>query len=225
MTLHFVHVRKTGGTAIKHALRTRGVIETPYGDLVLHRHAFGLRDIGSRDHAFFCVRDPISRYRSGFLSRLRQGRPGHFRPWRPEERAAFERFATPQALALALASDNPDERTAAKAAMTDVRHLPPMSAALGGAQHVRAMRKRIVYIGRQETLRVDWPAIRELLALPAELELSTDPVIAHVQPDVEFDASLDEHACSILREWYAEDYRLLEACEDLRRSRGWGAGR
>ena len=72
MTLHFLHIGKTGGTAIKYALRTAGwacwaseykkksaeMPETRYGHLILHRHFFGLQELEPEDYLFFSLRDP-----------------------------------------------------------------------------------------------------------------------------------------------------------------------
>ena len=54
----------------------------------------------------FFVRDPISRFVSGFNSRLRKGLPKMYFPWAPGEKLAFSRFATPNQLALALSSSD-----------------------------------------------------------------------------------------------------------------------
>src|SRR4051812_28297644 len=107
--LHFLHVGKTGGTAIKRALRSGQVRATPYGRLLLHRHRFTLRDVPEDDFVFFCVRDPIARFVSGFYSRRDQGRPRYHFEWSPAEATAFATFATPEQLAGALAADDPEQ--------------------------------------------------------------------------------------------------------------------
>lgn len=77
MTLHFVHVGKTGGTAIKQALLSHRLAYRhernahklpagPYGRIHLHKHRFRLGDVPPGDFVFFCVRDPIARFVSGF---------------------------------------------------------------------------------------------------------------------------------------------------------------
>ena len=100
--LHFLHVRKTGGTAIKYALKPCLVTSGHY--IVLHGHRFTLREVPKGDQAIFCLRNPISRFVSGFYSRLRQGQPRNLVPWTPDEKASFSRFDTPNRLALALSS-------------------------------------------------------------------------------------------------------------------------
>src|SRR5690242_20312382 len=92
-TAHFLHVGKTGGTAVREAL-------APYAEagrfhLIFHPHRVTLHDVPEDDGFVFIVRDPLGRYVSGFYSRKREGRPYYDRPWNDAERAAFERFETP----------------------------------------------------------------------------------------------------------------------------------
>ena len=53
--------------------------------------------------AIFPLRDPVTRFVSGFYSRLRRGRTAVLHPAHEAERKAFEWFPTPQELADALA--------------------------------------------------------------------------------------------------------------------------
>lgn len=62
-----------GGTAVKSALRRAP--DAPRYRVVLRKHPEFLTAIPERDYFFFCVRDPIDRYLSGFLSRRREGQP------------------------------------------------------------------------------------------------------------------------------------------------------
>src|SRR5262245_57515857 len=95
--VHFVHIGKTGGTAIKRGLRNAGfafwrpdladeATPTPFGRIRLHHHGFRLSDVPPGDYAFFCVRDPIDRFTSAFYARLAQGRPRYDIPWNDVER-------------------------------------------------------------------------------------------------------------------------------------------
>jgi hypothetical protein len=235
MTLHFIHVGRTGGTAIKRALRTAGwacwaseyekkaphMPETRYGHIILHRHSFRLFELELDDYVFFSLRDPISRFVSGFYSRRRKGHPDRYIEWRKGERAAFERFSTPEELALALASWNPVKRWAAERAMSDVMHLGHFSDFLGSEADLRAKLSHVVYILRQETLAEDWRQLKALLGLTGELKLHSSPLESHRANDPT--APLNERARAILRDWYAEDYRLLDLCDSVRADHGWGA--
>jgi Sulfotransferase family len=223
MTVHFLHVGKTGGTAVKRALRQAGLPDTPYGPIELHRHRFRMQDVPPDDFVMFCVRDPIARYLSGFHSRLKKGQPRYHSEWTARERVAFEEFPTPQRLAVALISDDRGERKRAKAAMRAIRHLRFMERQVGTPEELAARLDHIVYIGRTETLDVDWVQMRPLLDLPRGARLPTDPVRAH-RSDPALDTTLDPVALRALREWYEDDYRLVDYCDKVRARRGWGYG-
>ena len=232
MTLHFVHIGKTGGTAIKRGLQQAGYAfwrpekarrapETPYGRIRLHNHDFRLADVPPGDHVFFCVRDPVALFVSGFYSRLNKGRPRYHHEWTMAERTAFAAFPTPQGLASALAGGDDAERDLARWAMRRIVHLGSLRRILGSVEQVRARRRQIVYIGRQETLADDWEQLKLLLGLPDHAALPSEPVRAH-RRDATLDATLDDDATRALREWYWREYRLVEYCEALRTWNGWG---
>jgi len=232
--LHFVHVGKTGGTAIKQTLMRRRLAywqeekaeaapETPHGRIQLHHHKFTMADVPAEDKVFFCVRDPIDRFMSAYYSRLHKGKPRFYYEWSEAERKAFEAFPTPQQLAMALTSRDEEERGRARSAMRRIRHLGFMDRQLGTPRQLRAQLGQIVYIARQETLADDWEQIKVMLALPPEAELPSGPVRSH-RRDASVDRTLDDDARRALREWYERDYRLVSYCDQLRAWHGWGAG-
>ena len=227
VAVHFVHIGKTGGTAIKHVLRPifRAETETALGKVILHKgHTFKLADVPRGDKAIFCVRDPLSLFVSAFHSRLRKGQPKFYFEWSPAEAAAFERFSTPQALAEGLGSDDEETRKAAEDAMKAIQHIRGIRRFLGSPKQVMAHRRQIAYIGRQETLDDDWHRIRALLELPEEIELPSDPKKAHRRTPSS-DPALDPRAEEILRGYYRQDYEIIAACERLRVANGWSGER
>ena len=119
--VHFIHVGKTGGTALKAALekhkRTAGY------HILLHDHHFVFRMVPPGDSVFFFLRHPLSRFISGFYSRQREGKPRHYYPWRAGEEKAFAKFKTPNELALALSSPHANPRAAAWQAMRSIQHV------------------------------------------------------------------------------------------------------
>jgi Sulfotransferase family len=223
MPVHFLHISKTGGSAMKDAIRSIGEPETSYGKLHLHPHPFTLEEVPEDHHVFFCVRDPMTRFVSSFYSRMRKSRPRYFHDWNDAEREAFEIFDTPRALAAALESSNEDLRARAEAAMGGIqqvrRHLTKW---LRDPILLKRRRSQIVYIARQETLDEDWEQLKDVLGLPQDLILPSDPKSAHRGPSDE-DRRLDETAKRALSNWYAQDYLVLGFCEQLRRKRGWGS--
>ena len=231
MAIHFIHIGKSGGSALKYAIRQAGKAalegtdarfnkdapwESPLGTVHLQGHAFRLSAVPEGDLAFFSGRDPASRFVSSFYSRLRKGLPRHFTEWSEGEAKAFEWFETPQDLAAALAKRRGKKRAQAEFAMTTIRHIRrPMTSWVGEVDHLREKLPQIAYIARQETLDDDWENIKTLLALPGDTALPSDPVQAHRNTG-EIDRTLTPKMLDALREWYAGDYRLLELCDEVR---------
>lgn len=222
MAVHFIHVSKAGGTALRYALRASrvragGQLVTPWGEIWGHDHRFRLRDMGADDMAVIPLRDPVTRFVSSFYSRLRRGAPRHFIEWTARERQSFEWFPTPQSLADALAEPSGEPRDRAEFAMQAIGHVQwPMTHWTGTPKYVRKHIKKILYVARQESLDEDWERLKELLDLPREQMLPDDAVLAHRSTHTD-DREISPKGVRALREWYADDYELLELCEDLRR--------
>jgi len=211
--VHLFHFGKTGGTAFKEALT--GHERDGNRELVLHGHALYLHQIPWNEEFALVVRDPISRFSSGFYSRLRQEQPRYFGPWVPGEEEAFRRFPTPNRLALALSSRDPEEQAAAVQAMRTIQHIEsPQWKWLGGPRAMLKRRSKILFIGFQETLSEDFELFKRILELPAHLQLPTDEVRAHRNPET-VDRKLDEEAKRNLRAWYKKDYEFLEICKEV----------
>lgn len=208
--LHFLHVRKTGGSAVKSALETLAGQRTKWGQLTLHRHAIGLRDIPKSDHCFFVVRDPVSRFISGFHSRLRRGAPSGRVPWDAGEALAFGQFRTARDLAIGLAACDPN----ATAAMSAIRHLKyPLADWLGKPHEVLARRHSILWVGRQECLDRDWDDLLRLLGLSSTLKLPSDSAQSNRSYTIDTLTPAGEKA---VRHWYSQDYALLAVVDALR---------
>lgn len=215
--VHMLHVGKTGGTAVKTALRRCGKDPSVHVRIVLHGHRVYLSHVPPWDDVVFFVRDPISRYVSGFNSRQREGRPAHYHPWRPGERRAFERFATADELARSLGSTDPGTRREARHAMTRIAHVSTsMKRWLGSPAHLERRRGRIILVGHQETLTKDFERLRQLLGLPASCRLPADGPAAHRSPDTQ-PTALSAEAEAQLRIWYRDDYALMEHLESWSR--------
>lgn len=214
MAVHFIHIGKTGGTAVRHALTEAGNPMTRYGQTHLHRHSFNLPRVPEGDYAFFTVRDPVDRFVSSFYSRLRQGAPRYDVPWSCSEKLAFSWFQSPQALGDALAGSGPD-RDRAQQAMNAIRHINrPHSHWLRGPRYLRKHAHQIVFVARQEQLAADWEQLKVAFELPPELALPADPMRAHRSEPTQ-DKTLSPAAQEALREWYYRDYQLLAVCDKL----------
>jgi hypothetical protein len=214
MAVQFIHVSKAGGSALRYALREArkqkgGKLETEWGPIWGHNHQYRLSDLEEGDMAVFALRDPVSRFMSGFYSRLRQGLPRYYIRWTKAERQAFEWFPTPQELADALGERWGTKRGRARFAMKSIRHLNrPMTFWTGKPSYLERNLDRVLYVARQETLSEDWERLKELLDLPRGLALTKDEVIAH-KTEYVGDRTLSEKGTAAVRAWYADDYKLL----------------
>ncbi len=119
--LHFLHLSKNAGTQIKSLAEQYNAHKGVYR-LVLHPHSVTLKSIPQGQRYFFSIRHPVSRFKSGFYSRLRQGKPQYFSKWSPQEEIAFRHFEHANHLAETLFSDGADG-IAAYQAMRSIRHL------------------------------------------------------------------------------------------------------
>jgi len=217
LTEHFLHVGKTGGTAVKHALQ-------PFADrfgIALHEHGTTLLEVPGGEHFFFFLRDPVTRFVSSFNSRKRCGRPRYEQPWTADERWAFGKFATPDELAKNLSSADP---AVAEAAALAMRRIGWVRAGYDrwfiGRDWLLSRLRDLRFIGMQESLAADFETLKRLLRLPAECRLPDDPVAAHRTP-AGLERDLSEAAVANLRRWYAADIAFYEFCRELRAAMRW----
>jgi len=215
--VHFLHIGKTGGVAVKNALRS--VSANSRYAMELHQHHFTLMDLPPGDKVVFFLRDPIARFVSGFYSRKRKGQPLHFSEWSLGEAKAFSHFHTPNQLALALSSEDQRTREAALRAMNSIFHV--RASYWDWFKNERYFRSRlpdVLFIGFQERLDKDFEILRKVLELPSDLALPKNDVEAHRNPGA-LDTSLALEAIRNLREWYAADYRFMRLCREIRAGR------
>ena len=211
--VHLFHLGKTGGTAIKAALA--GHEKSGDYEVILHDHALFLDQIPTTEHFAFVLRDPVTRFVSGFYSRLRQELPRHDGPWSPEEEAAFARFHTPNELALAISSTDSEARQSAAQAILKIRHIEsPQWRWFNDINYFLSRRSKILFIGFLESLDVDFMLFKRILNLPPGIELPRDELQAHRSP-ADFDKRLDDEAIRNLKIWYRKDYEFLEVCKKL----------
>lgn len=216
MCIHFLHIRKTGGTAITEALRP---VADSHG-IVLHDHQTRLSDV-PRDHrVVFFVRHPIARFVSGFCSRQRRGLPRHRYEWNDAEAQAFRCFRTANDLAEGLSATDLQTLSRAQAAMRGISHVKNTYRDwFSGEQELDDRFESILLIGLQEKLASDFEYLKMLLKLPKTVSLPVDDFLAHRTPP-EYDRHLSSLAQRNLAQWYAEDIRLYEHCLRLRAARG-----
>jgi len=212
--VHFLHVGKTGGSAIKHAIKNN-CMESAY-KFRFYPHGVVLRDIPEGEKFVFILRDPVARFVSGFYSRQRQGKPRYNIPWRPGERKAFELFNTPNQLANALSSWNLDKRKKACMAMKRITHVKDSYWKwFENEDYFNSRVPDIFFIAFQEQLADDFEILKHMLGCPASAALPGDDIKAHRNPG-NLDTTLDEKAIKNLKGWYKDDYGFMRMSREIR---------
>lgn len=210
--VHFLHIPKTGGTALGTALGDRAAALS----IVIHGHFARLADVPLGENVIFMIRDPVSRFVSGFNSRLRKGLPRNKIEWSAAEKEGFERFPTPNALAEALSSNDLAMREFAIRLVRSIFHLAvPLSYWLSSCEYLRSREKDIAWIMHQGSLSEDFEQVKSLLNIPESLRLPDDAVGSHRTPDG-FDVTLSATGEANVRSWYAGDFLLFDCAIELR---------
>ena len=212
---HLLHIRKTGGTALKDAFESLAPGEQQDYKLVLHAHNTRLRDVPAGDKVFFVLRDPADRFVSGFNSRLRRGQPRYDNPWTAGEATAFGHFTTPEALALALQADDPKTRAAAEAAMGAISHVRHSYWDwFESPEYLQSRLEDVLFVQWLPDLNDCFGELCRRLGLRSVPELPNDAVRQHRSPDG-VDRHLSPQARAHLQTWYERDYALLDFCATL----------
>ncbi len=211
--VHYLHIGKTAGTAFHNAVQSNLITERYR--ILLHGHSFKLSDIPRGEKAIFFLRDPISRFASGFYSRQRQGQPRDYNPWRPNEAIAFNRFQSPQALASALSSEDNELREAAIYAMNNIGHVKShLWDWFKDEDYFLSRWSDILFIGYQESFDSDFAQLKQILQLPETVVLpQSDQQTNRTSSGEKTSFSKTEH--QNLLEWYAADYQFIDLCQRL----------
>lgn len=210
--LHVLHIGKTGGTAIKHALNS--IRSFDRYNFVLHPHKVTLKDIPKGEKVIFFLRDPIKRFVSAFNSRLRKGLPRYEIPWSQSETIAFADFGSANELAMGL-SGNDAVRSRAVFAMNNIRHVKDSFWLwFKNETYFRSRFDDVFLLGRQESLNEDFEKLKIKLGLPGDLCLPNDAFNAHKSP-LNISTHLNEQAICNLAGWYKRDYEFIKLCQSL----------
>lgn len=208
--VYFLHIGKAAGSQVKQMARQVSRARSDI-EIVGLTHDDPLTHVPHPADYFFSIRDPISRFRSGFYSRKRRGRPAYDVEWTPYEAEAFANFEHASDLAEALFA--PGARgMKALAAMKSIRHTAQDQidwfALAGDIFTVRPP----VWVLRQEHLDADFAVLLDRLGVDFVPEPRKDAVGAHAN-DYSTAPPLTETGKDNLRRWYAQDYAFYEAVE------------
>lgn len=216
----FLHIGKTGGTAVRAALKEHNDSATD-NRIAVFGHQVTFQKIVAEDRTsqlFFFVREPISRFVSGFYSRMRRGRYGT-KELKPDEIIAFEQFKTPNALAEALTADDADVKALAEHAMKSIQHVrKSLTRYIGPLSLLQSEQKRLFFIGDQKYLSSDFAVLKKAMNLGENIQLPEEDVSMHKAPDG-LDRTLSETATANLRRHYKDDYPVYEWCLNFREQR------
>jgi hypothetical protein len=205
--VHFLHIGKAGGTAIKFMMAEAGVRQLRFR-FVGHSHKTKLASIPMGEPFFFSIREPISRYFSAFYSRKRKGQPRIFNEWTAEEELAFRKFPDATDLAESLDSSDDKTRNAAFMAMNAIGHVrDPLVNWFASIDEIVA--RPPLAIIRVEFLQDDFNRMLGSMGLHFRVMAPSDSVSAH-KNDYTATPPLSPRALSNLREHYAQDLTLFE---------------
>ena len=208
--IHFLHIGKTGGTEIKRWLKAINEMPAPTR-FSLHGHSVTLASIPKGDAYFFSIRDPLERFRSGFYSRKRKGRPRINAKWSEHEERAFANFQHASELAEELFE--PDRRgESARRAMGAIGHVRKSQADWFFSQGYFLEIRPPVYIIRQPFLDEDLTFLLRKLGLEVPKIPPANSVVSHRNPYPE-GSELSRKAKVNLRKWYARDIEFVKDCE------------
>ncbi|MFT7686029.1 MAG: hypothetical protein ACI9FB_001374 [Candidatus Azotimanducaceae bacterium] len=208
--IHLLHIGKTGGTALRYALRD--VPDVRNGYLVLHTHNTRLQDIPNGDKVIFFLREPLSRFYSGFYSRKRNGRPRYNSEWSDQEALAFGRFESPMKLLDFAISGCSINRQNATEALETIGHVKDhYTYWLRSVEYLEARKDDILHIGFLDSFSEDFECLKSKLGLPSEVALPTSSLDAHVNPEYEQPALCPAQQF-FFDEWFARDIELYQHC-------------
>ena len=215
--IHVLHVAKTAGSALK---RVAQAINRQQSGVrfMIYGHRKTLDDLPHGSEYVFATRDPVTRFRSAFLSRQRKGRPLYDLPWNELEGRIFSAFNSPDELAGVLFSGG-ELSELANEGMRHVPHFKFQARYTDGVPDFLETRPPLSIL-RQERFNDD---LNQLLLTLGICAVEVDQIVSQrihantYQPR----HTLSAHSESNLRRWYASDYEYIERCNDWINSNPW----
>jgi hypothetical protein len=205
--IHFLHIGKNAGTQISHFAEQINKAQKHF-KILKQPHKVSLHDLPRSDRYFFSVRDPVTRFKSGFYSRKRKGHPRLHSEWSAHEAQAFNWFDHANDLAEAL-FETGERGDRAFAAIKSITHCSMNQVDWFVSRGAILTVRPPVYVIRQEHFATDIRKLAQILLPGFCFEQSDDDHrsdYGNVPP-------LSERAVNNLRRWYAQDlefYRHIE---------------
>jgi hypothetical protein len=204
--IHFLHIGKCAGTVIKDFIDNFNTVNG--FSIVAHSHKITLRDIPENSAYFFSIRDPITRFYSGFYSRKRKGYPRYAGEWTVAEERAFSRFPEANDLAENLFSDSAIGLNAFFA-MKTIGHVNRFQHQWFDDIEEVLLTRPPLCILRKEFLEKDFSFLNGVLKTNEDFKLDADPVNSH-RNDYSKAPKLSQKSLENLKIWYASDIEFYK---------------
>ncbi len=211
----FLHIGKNAGTQIMHLAQQLMV----HG-IHVHKqpHTIKLCELPGKLDYFFSIRNPITRFKSGFYSRKRKGQPRLYVEWTKSEALAFETFEHANDLAEALFRSDKIGQLAAQSIQA-IRHTSMQQ--IDWFERVGFLSLRPpVWIIRQENFEEDFNSLLTRMGLSLlcnDLQPANDPTASH-RSDYSQTIELSDLAKDNLGRWYARVFVFYDLCVSWMRS-------
>jgi len=208
-SIHFLHIGKNAGTEIVRYANKINDLQDKF-EIFKHKHDVRLVDLPKNEEYFFSIRNPISRFISGFNSRKRKGQPRLYVEWSNNEKIAFNTFENPNDLAESLYEDG-ELGYKALQAIKSIRHTSMNQIDWFNFYGYFFITRPPLAIIRQEYFEDD---ITKLMSI-----LKIDPFVikgnikdSHITEYSEMDKFLSEKAKNNLKNWYKNDFEFYKIC-------------
>jgi hypothetical protein len=211
--VYFLHIGKNAGTQIGSLAHQLNELSRK-NMIVRQPHHVLLWALPREDPYFFSIRNPISRFRSGFYSRKRKGQPRYNVAWSPHDEIAFAEFEHANELAESLFEPG-KVGNAACAAMKSIIHTSMNQCDWFSCQGNFLRLRPPLWIVRQENFEADMNVLisRAFPDIdPSRIDFSTDDVSSH-KNDYSGVPALSQKAKENLERWYAQDIAFYDMCD------------
>ncbi|NRB36108.1 MAG: hypothetical protein HRU31_15480 [Rhodobacteraceae bacterium] len=210
-SIHFLHVSKAAGSQINDIIKQINAGRDRQ-KLISHQHEVWLQHLPPDARYVFNMRDPASRFKSGFYGRKRKGRPRNNIEWSGDEHRAFLAFPHANDLAEALFAPGQTGREAT-AAIRSIRHTARNFVDWFRFEGYLFDENPPLWIIRQERFDDDLAIFLKKIGHHAPITLHQDAIGRHSN-DYSDAPELSPLALENLRRWYAQDYAFLDLCND-----------
>lgn len=209
--LHFLHIGKAAGSQIGQIAREFNAQNRAF-TILRHPHHVTLSNLPVTAPYFFSVRNPVTRFVSGFYSRKRKGQPLLYKEWTANEASAFAAFDHANDLAEALFAPG-DLRQQAVFAIKSISHT-----ARGQVDWISPMgyfltHRPPIAILRQEHFNTDLALLSAHLGEDMTRYITANPALAH-RNDYSSVPELSPKAIANLERWYVQDRMFYTICSD-----------